>query len=188
MIKRILIAALALALVGTVALAQPAIDGAIADGEYANTLEHDSGAVLYWTVEGDTLFMGFTMPARGWSGVGWMNEQENRKAGADELMFAIVDGELVSYDTYQSGARGAPELDEAEGGTNSLTAVAGVHENDVWTVEFSRHLVTGEETDVDIVPGEPMIFLLAHGNVMDIERAHERSNRGGAFYIEGFVF
>jgi hypothetical protein len=30
--------------------------------------------------------------------------------------------------------------------------------------------------------------MLAHGNTMDITRAHERSNRGGAFYIEGFVF
>ncbi len=188
MIKKLLVTALALALVGTVALAQPAIDGAIADGEYANTLEHDSGAVLYWTIDGDTLYMGYTMEARGWSGVGWLSEQSNRKAGADELMFAIVDGEAVAYDAYQSGARGAPELDEDEGGSNSLSAFAAVHEDDVWTVEFSRHLATGEETDVDIVPGEPMIFMLAHGNTMDIERAHERSNRGGAFYIEDFVF
>ncbi|MFO8151195.1 MAG: DOMON domain-containing protein [Trueperaceae bacterium] len=188
MIKKLLVTALALALVGTVALAQPAIDGAIADGEYANILEHDSGAVLYWTIDGDTLYMGYTMEARGWSGVGWLSEQSNRKAGADELMFAIVDGEAVAYDAYQSGARGAPELDEDEGGSNSLSAFAAVHEDDVWTVEFSRHLATGEETDVDIVPGEPMIFMLAHGNTMDIERAHERSNRGGAFYIEDFVF
>jgi hypothetical protein len=188
MIKRLLVSALALALVGTVALAQPAIDGAIADGEYANTLEHDSGAVLYWTVDGDTLYMGYTMAASGWSGVGWLTEQTNRKAGGDVLMFAIVDGDAVAYDAYQESARGEPVLDEAEGGTNSLTAFAAVHEGDVWTVEFSRHLVTGEATDVDIVVGEPMIFMLAHGNTMDIERAHDRSNRGGAFYIEDFVF
>ena len=188
MIKKLLITALALALVGTVALAQPAIDGAIADGEYANTLEHDSGAVLYWTVDGDTLYMGYTMEASGWSGVGWLTEQTNRKAGGDVLMFAIVDGEAVAYDAYQAGARGEPVLDEDEGGSNSLSAFAAVHEGGVWTVEFARHLATGQETDVDIVPGEAVIFMLAHGNTMDITRAHERSNRGGAFYIEDFVF
>ena len=188
MMKKLLLTALALALVGTVALAQPAIDGAIADGEYANTLEHDSGAVLYWTVDGDTLYMGYTMAASGWSGVGWLTEQTNRKAGADILMFAIEDGAVVAYDDYQDAARGEPVRDEDEGGSNSLSAFAAVHEGDVWTVEFSRHLATGEATDVDIVPGEPYLFMLAHGNTMDIERAHERSTRGGAFYIEGFVF
>ena len=188
MIKKLLATALALALVGTVALAQPAIDGAIADGEYANTLEHDSGAVVYWTVDGDTLYMGYTMEARGWSGVGWLSEQTNRKAGADVLMFAIVDGAAVSYDSYQDAARGEPAHDEDEGGSNSLTAFAAVHEGDAWTVEFSRPLATGEATDVDIVPGETMIFMLAHGNTMDVTRAHDRSNRGGAFYLEGFVF
>ena len=188
MMKKLFLTALALALVGTVALAQPAIDGAIADGEYANTLEHDSGAVVYWTVDGDTLYMGYTMEARGWSGVGWLTEQTNRKAGADVLMFAVVDGAVVAYDDYQDSARGEPARDEAEGGSNSLTAFAAVHENDVWAVEFSRPLATGEATDVDIVPGEAVVFMLAHGNTMDVERAHERSNRGGAFYIEDFVF
>ncbi|MBW6455383.1 MAG: hypothetical protein K0A98_05810 [Trueperaceae bacterium] len=188
MMKKLFAAILALALVGTVALAQPAIDGAIADGEYANTVEHDSGAVLYWTVDGDTLYMGYTMEASGWSGVGWLSEQTNRKAGADVLMFAIVDGEAVSYDGFQDSARGEPAHDEDEGGSNSLTDFAAVHEGGVWTVEFSRPLATGQETDVDIVPGEAVIFMLAHGNTMDVGRAHDRSNRGGAFYIEGFVF
>ena len=188
MIKKLLATALALALVGTVALAQPAIDGAIADGEYANTLEHDSGAVLYWTVDGDTLYMGYTMEASGWSGVGWLTEQTNRKAGGDVLMFAIVDGEAIAYDAYQAAARGEPVLDEDEGGSNSLIEFAAVHEGGVWTVEFSRPLATGQETDVDIVAGEPMLFMLAHGNTMDIGRAHDRSNRGGAFYIEDFAF
>ena len=188
MMKKLFASALALALVGTVALAQPAVDGAIADGEYANTVTHDSGAVLYWTVDGDTLYMGFTMGSSGWAGVGWLAEQTNRKAGGDMLMFAIEDGAAVAYDDYQDAARGEPVHDEDEGGSNSLTAFAAVHEGDAWTVEFSRPLATGEATDVDVVPGESYLFMLAHGNTMDITRAHERSNRGGAFYIEGFVF
>ncbi len=188
MIRKLLATTFALALVGAFAFAQPVIDGAIGDGEYANTLEHDSGAVLYWTVDGDTLHMGYTMAASGWSGVGWLTEQTNRKAGGDILMFAMVDGEAVAYDAYQAGARGEPDLDENEGGSNSLSAFAAMHEGDVWTVEFTRPLATGQETDVDIVPGEEVLFMLAHGNTMDIGRAHDRSTQGGAFYIEGFVF
>lgn len=188
MIRKTIATTLALALVGAFALAQPVVDGAIGDGEYANTLTHDSGAVLHWTVDGDTLYMAYTMEASGWSGVGWLAEQTNRKAGGDILMFAIVDGEAVAYDAFQTGARGAPELDEDEGGSNSLTAFAAMHEGGVWTVEFARPLATGQTTDVDVVPGAPVILMLAHGNTMDIGRAHDRSTQGGAHYIEGFVF
>ena len=188
MIRRLLTTLFALALVGAFASAQPVIDGAIGDGEYANTVTHESGAMLYWTVEGDVLHMGYTMAATGWSGVGWLTEQTNRKAGADMLMFSMVDGAAVAYDAFQAGARGEPDLDENEGGTNSLTAFAAMHAGDVWTVEFSRPLVTGEATDVDVVPGTPVVLMLAHGGTMDVGRAHERSTSGGAFYIEGFVF
>ena len=189
MIKRILTFTAALAMFGAVALAQPVVDGVINDGEYANVVEHaESNSVYYWTVDGDNLHMAFTMPARGWSGIGWGTEITNRKAGFDVLMFAIVDGAAVAYDGFQESARGEPVLDEDEGGSNSIVEFAAVHEGDVWTVEFVRPLATGQETDVDIVPGTPMVFMLGHGNVMDIGRAHDRSSRGGAFYIEDFTF
>jgi hypothetical protein len=51
-----------------------------------------------------------------------------------------------------------------------------------------RPLVTGQETDIDIVEGEEYVFMVAFANVMDVGRAHARSTSGGAFYIEKFVF
>ena len=154
-----LITATAFALLVSLAAAQPAIDGAIADGEYANTLTHDgSGMVLYWTVDGDMLYMGFTLEARGWVGVGWGAEMTNRKAGFDVLIVTEQGGEFVALDMFQESARGEPVLD------------------------------TGEDTDVAITPGTPMIFMGAYANVMDVSRAHGRSTQGGAWYIEDFTF
>lgn len=187
--KKILAFMLALALAGAVAVAQPVVDGVINDGEYANTLiDVETGAVLHWTVEGENVHMAFTFPARGWAGIGWLKEQTNRKAGGDILIVTIQDGAPVILDMFQESARGEPVLDTDEGGTNSYTEFAGSHENDVWTVEFVRPLATGQDTDVDIVPGESYIFMFAYATVMDTGRAHARSTAGGAHYIEDFKF
>ena len=189
MIKKLCATLLALALVGAVALAQPVVDGVINDGEYANRyVDEPTGAVLYWTVEGDNLHMAFTFPARGWAGIGWLKEQTNRKAGGDILIVTIQDGAPVLLDMFQESARGEPVLDSDEGGSNSYTEFAASHENDVWTVEFVRPLATGQDTDVDIVPGEPYMFMVAYASVMDPGRAHARSTAGGAHYIEDFKF
>ena len=187
--KKILTAALVFALFGAVALAQPVIDGAIGDGEYANSFVDDpTGAVLHWTVDGDDIHLAFTFPARGWAGIGWLTEKTNRKAGGDILIVTMRDGAPVLLDMFQESARGEPVMDEAEGGSNSYTAFAATFANDVWTVEATRPLATGQDTDVDIVPGEPLILMFAYANVMDVSRAHARSTSGGAHYVEPFTF
>ena len=179
---RKLLAATILALVGAFASAQVVIDGAITAYEYANTAAHDeSGAMLSWTVVDDMLHMGFTMPSSGWVGIGWLAEQTNRKAGGEILIATMGDGGAAVLDMYQESARGEPEMDEQ----NDFANAVAVFEGDVWTVEFSRPLATGDAMDIDVVPGTPMLFMIAHGNVMDPSRAHPRDAR---WYIEGFVF
>jgi hypothetical protein len=182
MIQKLFAATLAFALVGAFAFAQPVIDGAIADGEYANTLAHDeSGSMLYWTIADDALHMGFTIPASGWAGIGWLTEQTNRKAGGEILIATVGDDGVAVLDMFQDAARGEPDMDEQ----NDFANAVGVFEADVWTVEFSRPLATGDAMDVDVVPGTPMLFMIAHGNTMDPGRQHPRDAR---WYIEGFVF
>ncbi len=186
MIRRLFTTVSALALVGAFALAQPTLDGTIADGEYANTLAHEeSGAVLHWTVDGLTLHMAYTIPADGWAGIGWLGVQTNRKAGADQQIVTMDGDSPVVYDMYQAAARGEPVFDVDEGGENSYTDAVATHADGVWTVEFTRPLATGEETDVDIVPGVPMTLLIAHSNILDISRQHPRDAR---WYIEDFTF
>jgi hypothetical protein len=186
MLQRIL--AITLALLTGIAAAQ-IVDGVIADGEYANDLLHEeTGTHMYWTIEGDTLLFAMRIGARGWSGVGFGTVIDNRKAGFDQYLFAVEDGEIVAYDMYQEDARGEPVLDTDAGGSASLLEVAATHESELWTVEFSRLLDTGEATDVAIVPGEARIVAFAFGDTMDVGRKHEKSSRGGAYYIEGVTF
>ena len=182
MIRTLLPPLFALALLGSFAFAQPVIDGAIAEGEYANTVTHEeSGATLHWTIADDTLHMGFTIPARGWAGIGWLAEQTNRKAGGEILVATVGDAGATVLDMYQGSARGEPEMDAQ----NDFANAVAVHEGDVWTVEFSRPLATGDAMDLDVVPGTPMVFMIAHGTTMDPGRAHPRDGR---WYIEGFQF
>lgn len=187
--KKILALTLALALFGAAAVAQPVIDGSIGDGEYANSFVDDAtDAVLHWTVDGSDIHLAFTFPSRGWAGIGWLAEQTNRKAGGDILIVTMRDGAPVLLDMFQESARGEPDLDDAHGGSNSYTAFAATFENEVWTVEATRPLATGQDTDVDIVPGQPMILMFAYANVMDVTRAHARSTSGGAHYVDPFTF
>jgi hypothetical protein len=182
MIRNLFLTTLALALAGSLAFAQPVIDGAIADAEYANTVAHaESGGNLYWTVDGETLHMGFTIPATGWAGIGWLTEQTNRKAGGEILIATMGDGGAQVLDMHQGDARGEPDMDTQ----NDFANAVAVHAGDVWTVEFSRPLATGDAMDVDVVPGTPMLFMIAHGNTMDPGRQHPRDAR---WYIEGFLF
>jgi hypothetical protein len=183
------LATLALALLVAFGMAQPAVDGTIADGEYAKSASHEeSSTEMHWTVDGETLYFAMTIPAGGWAGIGWNTEMTRNKMGFDQLIFTVQDGEPVALDMYQDSARGAPVLDTDEGDTNSLTEFAGSHDGETWTVEFARPLDTGEATDVAIVPGQEMIFDIATAPVMDVDRRHDRSSRGGAFYIDPFVF
>lgn len=183
-----LLALLAAALVAF-GMAQPTIDGAVADGEYASTLtDEESGTTLSWTVDGDMIYMAVQGEAEGWFGLGWAPAIDNRKAGFDQLIFTAEDGTATALDMFQDRARGAPAMDEEEGGTNNIAEFAAMHEGAAWTIEFVRPLDTGEATDVAIMPGSEMVLAVAHGETMDPGRDHPRSSRGGAYYIEGVVF
>ena len=186
-----LLAILALSLLVSLGMAQPTVDGTIADGEYASTVAHEeSGTNMYWTVEGDMLYFGMTMESSGWTGVGFAQPDDvaRGKAGYDQYMFNVVDGTPTAHDMYQEDARGEPVMDSDVGGADSVAEFAGTYEGEMWTVEFARPLDTGEETDAVIVPGETMLVTFAHGTTMDLDRRHERSSRGGAYVIEDFVF
>jgi hypothetical protein len=177
---------LILALVFAFAFAQPTIDGAINADEYENSFTHDdSSTTLHWTIVDDVIYMGIEADSRGWLGFGWMHTQENRKLGADQLIFIYENDEGTVLDMFQDTARREPSPDEDLGGSNSIEDYAITRDGTSWVIEFSRPLDTEQETDVDIVPGEPMILLIAHATTMNIGREHARNSR---WYVEDFEF
>ncbi|KGQ22245.1 DOMON domain protein [Thermus filiformis] len=185
MMKRALIGILALALGVAVAQA-PKVDGKIGAGEYQKTFKHEkSGFVLYWSVVGDTLYLGLQAESKGWVGIGFLAEKTDKKKGADEYLFYMQDGKLVALDLYQTKRTGRPVPDEEEGGKNSILSAAATYEGNRWTVEFSRKLKTGEPTDVEIVPGKKILVLLAYAGKMDPKEEHKKTER---WYLEDFAF
>jgi hypothetical protein len=182
----VVILALALGVQGAPRPAAPTVDGRIGEREYARTLRHEaSGMTLYWSIVGDTVYMGLRGDSDGWIGIGLMDEKTNRKAGADKYTFTMENGRLVAYDLFQVAPVGAPVRDEDRGGRNSVAAFAGSRSGRTWTVEFSRKLRTGDPTDVEIRAGRPVILILAVGPDMNWRRAHTVAAR---WEVAGFTF
>ncbi|WP_299429077.1 DOMON domain-containing protein [uncultured Meiothermus sp.] len=180
---------MAMALIGsTFALAQraPTIDGRISAGEYAQTRKHErSGLTISWSIVGDTIFIALQIESPGWMGIAMLAEREDRKRGADTYIFTMDGGRFTALDMIQVRRTDDPELDTAEGGRNSILQSAGTHAGQTWTVEFSRKLKTGDATDMEIVPGQRFILMIAIASKMDIKEEHRRGER---WQIENFNF
>jgi hypothetical protein len=183
--KRAVFGFLVLAL-GLVLAQAPKVDGKIAPGEYAKSFKHDkSGFTLYWSIVGDTIYLGLEGESKGWIGLGFLPEKTDKKKGADQYLFYMDGGKLVALDMYQTKRTGSPVPDEKEGGKNSILAAAATYEGGRWTVEFSRKLKTGEPTDMDITPGKKFFLMLAHSDKMDPKEEHKKTAR---WYVEDFAF
>jgi hypothetical protein len=171
---------------GLVLAQAPKVDGKIAPGEYAKSFKHDkSGFTLYWSIVGDTLYLGLEGESKGWIGISFLDEKTDKKKGSDSYLFYMEGGKLVALDMHQTKRTGAPALDEKEGGKNSILAAAATYEGERWTVEFSRKLKTGEPTDMDITPGKKFFLMLAHSDKMDPKEEHKKTAR---WYVEDFAF
>ncbi len=174
------------ALLMAFALAQPTVDGVIADGEYSSSYTHeDSGSVISWSIVGDTIYIGLSTENDGWVGLGLLKEKVEKKKGADQYLFVMNGGSLNAFDMTQVEPKDSPAMDEEQGGSQSILESAATLDGEAWTVEFSRKLDTGETTDLAITAGEPFTLLLAKGKEMDSEEEHRKNRR---WELEDFAF
>ena len=168
------------------AMAQPTVDGVIADGEYGSSVTHDdSGSVISWSIVDDTIYIGLSIENDGWVGLGLLKDKVDKKQGADQYLFVMNAGSLNALDMVQIDPKDAPVMDEEQGGSQSLLESAASLDGEVWTLEFSRKLDTGEATDLAISAGEPVTLLLAKGKEMDSEEEHRKNRR---WELENFAF
>lgn len=177
-----------MALVSSVGLAQKAatIDGKVAAGEYAKTLKHEkSGVTLSWSIVGDTIYIAMQVESPGWIGVSMLAEKDDKKMGADSYVFTMDGGKFSAMDMIQIKRTGKPAEDTTEGGKNSILQSAGTYVGKAWTIEFSRKLKTGEDTDMEIGAGKKFFLMFAEGPEMAIKEEHKKSER---WYIEDFSF
>lgn len=155
----------------------PKVDGKIDTKEYANTYKHaQSGINLSWQVVGDTIYMAFTSPSKGWTGLGF-NPSGDKKDGGDMYMFMFDASKLMALDMFMTKATGAPKLDTDEGGKNDILASAGTSSSTGMVVEFSRKLDTKDKTDEAILLGKTNKLLLAVGETPSATKSHKRGDR-----------
>jgi hypothetical protein len=177
--KKIGLSLLGMASVICIGLAQnaPKIDGKIDTKEYANTYKHAQSTInLSWQVVGDTIYLAFTSPSKGWTGLGF-NPTGSKKEGGDMYMFMFDNNKLMSLDMFQTKATGAPKLDTDEGGKNDILSSAGTSNSTGMVIEFSRKLDTKDKTDEAILLGKANKLLLAVGETPSATKSHKRGER-----------
>lgn len=162
---------------GFAATTAPKVDGKIDAKEYANVFKHAaSGINVNYTILGDTIYIGLESPSKGWTGIGF-NPSGDKKDGADMYMFLFEAGKLMASDMVMLKATGAPKLDTAEGGKDSLLSSAGSSSDKGVVVEFNRKLDTKDKTDQPILVGKVNKVLLAVGEDPSLTKAHKRGAR-----------
>ena len=175
--KKVFVAAIALAAGLSFAQGTPKVDGTIGAKEYANTYAHkDSGITLNWTIVGDTIYFGIESPATGWTGIGF-NPTGSKKEGGDMYMFLFEGGKLVARDETMERATGAPKQDTEVGGKNDILAAAGTATAKGMVIEWSRKLDTKDKADEPILAGKSNKVLLAYADDASFTKAHKRGDR-----------
>ncbi|MFC2095001.1 DOMON domain-containing protein [Candidatus Bipolaricaulota bacterium] len=165
------LALLMLLIVGIAAmgLAQEAtVDGKISAGEYRNLYYSNPIQMsLYWTIIGDTIYIGLRAPAEGWLAINLMAMMGGDIHG--DTIIGFVNPGLFN-DTLSLADQVAPEdghfphMDDTErGGEDNILDKDGTQNDGVTVIEFSRKLNTGDANDIALMDdGMGTMIMLAY--------------------------
>ncbi len=162
---------LGLAAVGLAQPQEPSIDGKISAGEYRNLYYSNPIRMsLYWSIVGDTLFIGLRAPAEGWLAINFM--QMDGAIHGDTII-GFVDPGLFS-DKLELADQVAPEdghfphMDDTEvGGEDNILEMDGTENDGVTIIEFSRKLNTGDANDTVVMEEMSMMIMLGYAPEAD---------------------
>jgi len=153
----------------------PAIDGTIAQDEYAHAIEA-GGFQVYWSNDQAFLRVGLRSPGTGYMAIGF--DPDHRMQGANYILCAMRGGHVVTRDDYGTGPL-AHEPDIAHGGRNDVVEAAGTELNGQTTVEFVIPLNSGDPMDKRLEPGNTYKVLVAyHSSSDDFSERHSQRGVG----------
>lgn len=136
----------------------PTIDGQIAEGEYANRyLAESINIELYWTIEGDSIYIGLKAPTQGWLAVAW-DPSGPIMEGEDIVIGYLKEGSLYLQD-YFAVTSVSHASDVSLGGRDDLLEKAGAESDQGTVIEFRRKLETGDKFDRSITAGSHVVQL-----------------------------
>ncbi len=149
-------------------------DGVIANGEYLNSMAVGNGIMeIFWSSETDILYMALHSQYEGWVAVGF--RPGSLMEDADIIMGGSAEGESYIYDMYATGQYGPHPPDSNLGGAFNIIAFRSVQTNTGTTLEFARPMITGNNYDAILTPGETILILWA---VSDNDEPLIKHNKG----------
>jgi len=133
----------------------PEIDGVLAPGDYRNVLvDPATGLEVSWQNDGETIYVGLSAEVAGYVAIGFAPER--RMEGANILIAAVSDGELLIEDHF-----GTSQTGHSKDVASNVIQAAGTEEDGRTTVEFAYPLDTGAEDDKPLLPGSDVVIILA---------------------------
>ncbi len=186
---------------GTPAVSQypSKIDGEILVGEYQFRCTVDASKMdpkftfkmdLYWTIDGEFIYVGLRAPAKGWVGWGLMplDPEEKTMEGSDIIIGYVTEGNKLSIRDDFADTAVSHKADTELGGTNDVditkdpTVAAGKETVEAGTtfttIEFKRKLYTQDPRDV-AVPVRMEVFV-GYSDADDFDTLHKGSGEGRA--------
>jgi len=155
---------------------RPIIDGVIGAGEYAFSQSYDTGKYeLWWTADGDDLYLTMKANTTGMVGLGIQPGQAMQNA--DIIIGFVADGKTELVDTFSTGMFGPHPEDTSRGGTDDIIEFAGTEEDGYTTIEFVRKLVTGDSNDNPVAQGTNQI-IWAYGRGDNLQIVHAARGYG----------
>ena len=137
-------------------LGPPAIDGRVDAGEYTRSFtEPETGMRVLWRNDDAHLTLAMVAPGTGWVSVGL--DPENAMQGADYILAAMLDGELVIEDHFGTG-----RFRHTQDAQQDILEAAGSEDEGQTVVEFRIALDSGDDEDKPLMPGETYPLLLAY--------------------------
>jgi outer membrane protein assembly factor BamB len=154
----------------------PTIDGVIGAGEYASSRMYDSGNYeLWWTADGDDLYLAMKAKTTGFVGIGIQPGQAMKDA--DIILGFVADGDTELADTFSAGMFGPHPDDTTLGGSDDISTFAGTEMDGFTTIEFVRKLVTGDSNDNPVATGTNQI-IWAYGRGDNLQIVHATRGYG----------
>ena len=134
----------------------PHLDGQIVELEYRNgMIDAETGMLVHWQNDDSVLYIGLVAPGTGWLSIGF--GPENRMQGADIIIAAIDNGELVIEDHY-GNAPTAHRKDDVD----HVIQAAGSEAEGQSILEFAIPLASGDDQDKALAHGSEVTIILAY--------------------------
>ena len=136
------------------------IDGMAGPGEYPFSYKDPgTGIVLYWLNDTDDLYVCLESPSTGWTAIGFDPDGFAMK-GANIILFAMDGEDVLVRDDFGVESFSHSD-DEALGGSFNITQYAGKKAGDGTSFEFILPLISGDEFDKVLEPGNDYAIILS---------------------------